>query len=187
MGQSSNSGKLIVIGSIGAPFGVRGWVKVNSYTEPRENIINFLNWRLITDSVQEISVAIKKVKELKRHQDNYIALLDGVSDRNQAALFTNRKIAVFREELPSLTEGEYYWADLVGATVINVNQVDASQTVLGIVVELFETGANDILLVKDSHTAKEYLIPYIQNQTILKVNLTEPKSILVDWEDIDAV
>lgn len=174
MGQSHNcSEKLIIIGSIGAPFGVKGWVKVNSYTEPKENIIHFHKWILVD---QNKSNNIEPVLlETKQLNNKFIALFKDVTDCNQAALLTNKQIAITRDALPELPVDQYYWEDLISCEVYNL-----SEQYLGNVDYLFSTAANDVIVVKNSSSQKEYLIPYSIGDFIIKIDL-EKNTIIVDW------
>ena len=97
----------------------------------------------------------------------------GCDDRNQASLYTKAEIGVYRKQLPLLGDDEYYWSDLENLTVINQQGV-----ILGQVSYLFETGANDVIVVKGE---KEYFIPYILDQFVLKGDLKNGR-IEVDWD-----
>ena len=99
-------------------------------------------------------------------------------DRDSATALVGREIAVTRQQLPALDEGDYYWRDLLGLQVINLDDVT-----LGTVANLMETGANDVLVV-ESHSdgeRQERLIPYIREQVIRHVDL-EQGVIRVDWD-----
>lgn len=150
-------------------FGVRGWVKVVSHTRPREAILTYRPWQLYVNGVwQEFNVAEGHVQG-----KGVVARFDGIGDRNQAAELVGAEIAVARRSLPKQKPGEYYWADLEGLTVIN-----RDGDVLGEVASLFETGANDVMVVRDGK--QERLLPFIKG-TIERVDL-EQKTIHVDWD-----
>ena len=102
--------------------------------------------------------------------------LEKVTDRNQAMTLIGSELAIKRSQLLETDEDEFYWADLVGLTVIN-----AENEKLGIVDHLLETGANDVLVVNGTEPDTEYLIPFVLDRTILKVDL-ENKQIQVDWQ-----
>lgn len=159
----------VVLGRISGLFGVRGWVKVYSYTEPREAVLEYDRWLLSGKSGwQEATVA-----EGQRHGKTVIARLDGYVDRDQAASLIGTEIGVPREWLPETGQGEYYWSDLEGLRVVHR---DGSE--LGTVAHLLETGANDVMVVKGE---KERLIPFVIDKVILGVDL-EKGEIEVDWE-----
>lgn len=175
MGQNHNaSSKLIIIGSVGAPFGVHGWVKINSYTEPKENILQFNNWILI-DNQSQLNQINAPIIEIKQLHSKFIALFKNITDCNQASLLTNKQIAIPRESLPELPDNQYYWEDLVNCNVYNL-----SEQYLGVVDHLFSTAANDVVVVKNDINNKEYLIPYSLGDFIIDINL-EKQIITVDW------
>lgn len=159
----------VVLGRISGLFGVRGWVKVYSYTDPREAVLNYGRWLLSgKDGWQEATVA-----EGQRHGKTIIARIDGCVDRDQAAQLVGTDIAVPREELPETDKGEYYWSDLEGLTVMH-----RDGTELGKVAHLLETGANDVMVVRGE---TERLIPFVMDKVVLGVDLDE-SVIEVDWE-----
>ena len=157
-------------GEISGVFGVKGWVKVYSFTEPRENILQYSPWLLRKNNqTKEI-----KVTGGQRHGNNVIAELEDINDRDGALALMGSEILIRKEQLPKPEPGEYYWADLVGL------QVETEAGVkLGEVEHLLETGANDVLVVRDGET--ERLIPFLQQQTVLKIDL-EAGLIIVDWD-----
>ncbi len=159
----------VVLGRISGLFGVRGWVKVYSYTEPREAVLDYKRWLLSRkDGWQEATVA-----EGQRHGKTIIARIDGYVDRDQAASLSGTDIAVPRDELPETEQGEFYWSDLEGLTVVH-----RDGTELGKVAHLLETGANDVMVVRGE---KERLVPFVMNKVVLGVDLDEGV-IEVDWE-----
>ena len=157
------------MGRISGLFGVRGWVKVYSYTEPREAVLNYDRWLLDRkDGWQEANVA-----EGQRHGKTIIARLDGYVDRDQAADLIGVNIGVPRDELPDTGSGQYYWSDLEGLKVVHR---DGSE--LGMVSYLLETGAHDVMVVAGD---KERLIPFVMDKVVLGVDLDKGE-IEVDWE-----
>ena len=159
----------VILGRIVGLFGVRGWVKVHSYTEPREGLLDYRNWLLSRDGDWQ-SVALA---EGRRHGKSVIARLAGVEDRDAAAEWLGSDIAVDRDALPEAEEGHYYWADLEGLTVVHKDGTE-----LGKVAYLMATGANDVLVVDG---AAERLIPFVPGTVILDVDLATGV-IRVDWE-----
>jgi len=160
----------ISIGEITSVFGVKGWVKVHSFTEPRENILNYSPWFLKKGN------KVKEIKLLsgKRQGKTIVASFDGVSDRDVAASYSGWEIQIKQSQLPKPENGEYYWADLLGLQVETDQGVD-----LGKVDYLIETGANDVLVVQDGEA--ERLIPFLQDQVIKKIDL-DKKQMIVDWD-----
>jgi len=162
--------ELISIGEISGVFGIKGWVKVFSLTDPRENVLKYSPWILKKGS------EVKEVKLLsgKRQGKSVVACIEGVSDRDEAASYSGWEILINKSQLPETEEGEYYWADLVGLSVETESGIS-----LGKVDYLIETGANDVLVVKD--TEQERLIPFLQGPTIKKIDLAD-KLMIVDWD-----
>ena len=157
------------MGRISGLFGVRGWVKVYSYTEPREAVLNYDRWLLgRKDGWQEATVA-----EGQRHGKTIIARLDGYVDREQAAGLVGADIGVPREAMPETENGRYYWSDLEGLKVLH-----RDGTELGQVACLLETGANDVMVVEGE---RERLIPFVMDKVVLGVDLDKGE-IEVDWE-----
>jgi 16S rRNA processing protein RimM len=159
----------VVLGRISGLFGVKGWVKVYSYTEPREAVLNYSRWLLSGKSGWREA----KVAEGQRHGKTVIARLDGYVDRDQAAELIGTEIGIPRDELPETEDNQFYWSDLEGLRVVN-----RDGTELGKVAYLLETGANDVMVVKGE---QERLIPFVMEQVVLGVDLASGE-IEVDWE-----
>jgi 16S rRNA processing protein RimM len=160
----------LTVGKIGATFGVRGWLKVYSYTEFQANIVDYQPWYLSASGSEWTAVTLE---DSRLHGDGLIIKLQHVNSPEEARLYTGQFIAIQRSQLPKLHPNEYYWSELEGLTVIN-----QAGEVLGTVSYLIETGSNDVLVIKND---KEYAIPYLPGSVILKVDL-EKKEIHVNWE-----
>ncbi len=176
--SSTEKSSLVNVGRLTAVYGIKGWLKVHSYTEPAENLFDYQPWLLKT------AHGIKQVEidEVRPHGDAFVVHLVGVDDRDQAAAFTAVDIAVNRDQLPELDEGEYYWSQLEGLRVITEYQ--GIEKDLGKVVKLFETGANDVLVVQGDEGSvdqRERLIPYVPDQFVLSIDL-DKREIKVDWD-----
>ena len=167
----------VIIGEITGVFGVKGWVKVFSHTEPRLNIVKYNPW-LIKQGSEWNSV---KLINGRKQGKTIVAQLEHVNDRNDAHALIGTKIAIEPSQLKKLDENEFYWRDLEGLTVVNVQGEE-----LGVVSHLVETGANDVIVVKcpkvPGEKVKEIMIPYIPEQVIVKVDL-DANQIEVDWDD----
>ncbi|MEW5756378.1 MAG: ribosome maturation factor RimM [Pseudomonadota bacterium] len=163
---------LIPMGRISGLFGVRGWVKVVSHTDPTDNILEYSPWYLRLDG-QWRAV---KVEAGQGHGKAVVAKIESFDDRDAAASLLNADIAIKREQLPPLAPGEYYWIDLIGLSVLN-----KAGSRLGEVTDVMPTGANDVLVVRNP-SGGELLIPYVTEVYILNVDL-EKKVIQVDWEE----
>lgn len=161
----------IILGQINGLYGVRGWVKVFSYTNPITNLLNYSPWQLC----QHGHWQTLSVHEGKKHGKGIIARLESNHDcRDKVAGLVGADIAVWRSQFPIINKDEYYWADLVGLTVINHKGIT-----LGQVDYLLETGANDVLVLKGK---RECLIPFLLERVILEVDLVG-RVLRVDWEE----
>ena len=160
---------LVTIGQIRGLYGVRGWVKVFSYTSPITNILNYSPWQIDRQGQRQTIL----VREGKAHGKGIIASLESFHDRDDVACLIGANIAIHREQLPSPADGEYYWADLIGLTVINCESI-----CLGQVEHLIETGAHDVLVVRGE---RERLIPFVLEHIVCSVDL-EQRVLLVDWD-----
>jgi 16S rRNA processing protein RimM len=162
--------RFVTLGRISGAHGIQGWVKVHSDTSPRDNIVHYSPWLLLRQGRREAWT----VNAGRLQGKSVVAKLAGCNDRNTAEELTGAEITIPRTQLPATTEpGEYYWADLVGLEVRPVGGVD-----LGRVESLFETGANDVIVVQGD---RERLIPYIWQQVVRDVDL-EAGVMLVDWD-----
>jgi len=159
----------VVLGRISGLFGVRGWVKVYSYTEPRENIAGYHDWYLQCDGDWRPA----RVEQGRRHGKGVVVKLAGIEDRDRAAGLIDCDIAVDRDQLPPLPPGEYYWTDLEGLRVVTLEGTE-----LGRVSHLFATGANDVMVVEGE---RERLLPFVQPDIIRRVD-PEQGLIEVDWD-----
>ncbi|MDO9423943.1 MAG: ribosome maturation factor RimM [Methylobacter sp.] len=159
----------ISVGKISGVFGIKGWVKVFSFTDPRENILTYSPWLLKKDDeTKTVSVVDGQLQG-----KTIVAQLTGVNDRNQAEILMGWDIFITQEQLPKTAKDEYYWSDLIG---LNVETVDGVQ--LGRVDSLLETGANDVIIVQGE---RERVIPFLQGQTVINVDLVAGR-IIVDWD-----
>lgn len=167
--------KLVTLGRVTSLYGVRGWVKIYSHTEPMENILNYSPWYLKRDNTW-LTV---KIDQGKRHGKGLVAKLVGCDDRDDAKQYCGLDIAVDQQQLPDLKSDEYYWHQLE-----KLNVVTESNVLLGRVEYLIATGSNDVLVVKgtkESIDKRERLIPYLPDQVVKEINL-EAGTIRVDWD-----
>ena len=160
---------IVLVGHVSGLFGVQGWVKVFSYTEPRENIVNYSPWLLKTDK----GWTETKLIQGKRQGKGVIASLQGYADPDSSSRLIGCDIGLRREQLPELGKDEYYWNDLIGLQVINQDGIE-----LGRVERLIETGSNDVLVLQGDC---ERLVPYIKGQVVKQIDLDQ-KLIRVDWD-----
>jgi len=150
---------------------VRGWVKIFSYTEPRQNIIDYQPWYLKKE--QDADWVPVQLAEGRQQGKGVVARLQNCDDRDQAYNLMGSEIAIRRDQLPATEPGEYYWNELQGLQVVTVDGES-----LGTVDHLLSTGANDVLVVKGE---RERLIPFLTGPVVIEVDL-ERGEIQVDWD-----
>jgi 16S rRNA processing protein RimM len=159
---------MVVMGRVSAPFGLKGWVRVQSFGAQKDGLLQYPEWWLSTANGWDVV----KIDDTALHGDKLMVRFAGVHDRVQAASLNGREVAVPREQLPTLQDGEYYWSDLVGLEVENTQG-----QLLGRVERLFESGANPVLVVAGE---RERLLPYVET-VVRRVDL-DSRKLLVDWE-----
>lgn len=160
--------KKLLVGKIGAVYGVKGWNKVISFTEPATNILDYLPWQLrIGTQIKTVDLTNTKI------QNPYIVVqINNCNDRDIAKQYTGAEIFIERDQLAPLTS-EYYWNDLIGLQVVTKDNFP-----LGKVEYLLETGSNDVLVIQGE---KRHLVPFLPDSVILEINM-ETKVIRVDWD-----
>ena len=159
----------INVGKISGVFGIKGWVKVFSFTDPRENILTYSPWLLKkNDETKTVTIVDGQLQG-----KTIVAQLSDVSDRDQAASLMGWDVFITQDQLPKAAKNEYYWSDLIGLSVETIEGVQ-----LGIIDSLLETGANDVIIVQGE---RERVIPFLQGQTIISIDLAVGRMI-VDWD-----
>lgn len=171
---SVDADDLIVIGKIVSVHGVRGDIKVYSFTDPIENLLDYPRWTLRREG------EVRQVELISGRLQNkvLVAKLKGLDDREEARLLAGFEICILRSLLPNLSDGEFYWYQLEGLKVI-----DHLGQLLGKIDHLFETGANDVMVVKPctgSLDDRERLLPYT-GQCVLAIDLAAGE-MRVDWD-----
>lgn len=161
--------QLLELGKISGVFGVKGWVKVYSHTDPREGITNYSPWHI----KHRGQWREYQVEAGQRQGKTVVAKLKGIDDRDQALLLTGAVIAISPEQLEKLGKDEYYWHQLEGLQVVTTEGVE-----LGSVSHMMETGANDVMVVIGD---RERLIPFTQGHAVVSVDL-DAGVITVDWD-----
>jgi 16S rRNA processing protein RimM len=174
--MSQSPQELVLVGKIGASYGIKGWFKVNAYTEVPEGIFEYRPWFVELNGQKHVV----EVAEWRRHNKGLIAKFDGIDSRNDAEAWLHGEISVSADQLPELADDEFYWRDLKGMQVVTDKGYN-----LGTVSGLMETGSNDVLVVdgnrNDAFGKTERLIPFIQDEVIIAVN-KEENTITVDWD-----
>jgi len=195
--NQNKASEKIVVGRITGVYGVKGWVKIFSYTDPMESIVDYKPWFIRAENRKNAPWVQVKLKSGKRHAKTVIAKLEHCNDRDEAQAYVGNEIAIESRQLEVLKQkDEYYWRDLLGLRVVNQQGIE-----LGFVEKLLETGANDVLVVvsdaglegdeeqaatepSNNTSAKkkrQHLIPWSMNNAIIAVDL-EQKVIEVDWD-----
>lgn len=175
--EAKSNQAYVVLGEITTVFGVKGWVKVRSFTEVEDSIFEYAPWTIrINNQIEQLVI------EDARYQNKGMTVkIEGCDDRELAKRYAGAQIVAPRDQLPEIEDEEqFYWSDLEGLEVCNLDGYK-----MGTVSHVLETGANDVLVVKalsrDAFGMKERLIPYVWEQVIKKVDL-ESKVITVDWD-----
>lgn len=169
----------IVLGSITGVYGVKGWVKVFSHTDPTTNILNYKRWILRHNGRQQII----EVSQGRRQGKGLVAHIAGCDDRDIARQYTGAEILIAESELPPLADDEIYWHQIEGLEVKTADEA-GNELLLGKASHLMETGANDVLVIKackGSIDRRERLAPWLMNQVVLEVN-PEAGFIRIDWD-----
>ena len=168
--------RIEVVGKLGSTYGIRGWLRIYSSTEQAESIFDYQPWFLKIKCEWQPT----ELENWRHHNHEIIVKLKGVDDREVAQTLANVEIGVDLSVFPELEEGDYYWHDLIGCSVVNLEGYT-----MGTVTEMMETGSNDVLVVKantkDAFGKQERLIPFLYEQVVKRVDLTT-KTIEVDWD-----
>ncbi|WP_420468690.1 ribosome maturation factor RimM [Panacagrimonas sp.] len=167
-------GRRLTLGRVAGVYGVKGWVKLHSFTRPIDNLLEYAPWWIARGSGFEANLV-----EGRLHAGGLIASISGpdgqtIADRDVAASLIGAEIQVERDRLPEPGEGEFYWFDLVGLAVRNLEGV-----ALGTVAAVTSNGAQDVLVLRDGEV--ERLIPFVQGPIIQSVSLQDG-AIVADWE-----
>lgn len=167
--QSNDSEPMVIMGRVASAFGIRGWVKIQPFSEYVDSLVAYKSWYLGHENGpwREVTVA-----QCETHDKTLAAQFPDCPDRTAAEKLKGLLIAVPRSSLPKQDDDEYYWADLIGMSVVN-----ESGDTLGTVAELLETGANDVLIVRGK--GPDVLIPFLKS-VIGHVDLAA-RVIRVDW------
>jgi 16S rRNA processing protein RimM len=159
---------MVVMGRVSAPHGIKGWIKVQPFTQEMDGLLGYPEWWLARDGEWRQH----RIAESAVHGALVLARVEGCTDREAAAALKGAEVAIPRRLLPESREGEYYWSDLLGMEVLNRRGER-----LGRVAKVLETGANDVLVLEGE---KERLVPFVDG-VILNVDLAGGR-LSVDWE-----
>ena len=169
MSPGNKTNSHVIIGQISGLYGVHGGLKVFSYTSPRERIFLYSPWLLKIGAIW----SSRNVLSGQGQGKGLVVFLEGVTDRDKASALVGVQIAVERQQLPPLAAGEFYWSDLFDMEV-----VDLQGRVLGKVVNMQETGANDVLVVQGE---RKFMLPWVMREVVQQVDMDAGR-IVVDWD-----
>jgi 16S rRNA processing protein RimM len=167
--MSGDSSSLIELGAVGAPFGVRGWVKLRSFTDPPERLLQHRSLQLGLGG----SWTTYRIEATGRSGGQLTAKLKGINDRDQAQALRGAQVCVPRSELPQRDDKDFYRADLIGCEVVTLAGVS-----LGLVNHFVETPAQVLMVVRGE---KEYWVPAVP-QHLRRVDL-QARRVVVDWDE----
>lgn len=174
----------LVIGCVTGYYGLKGWVKVKSFTEPQANILSYKKCFISADKSPKKNWRSVEIENGRQQGKGFVAKFSGFDDRTAVESFGKFQIAVSTEGLPKLEGDDFYWHELQGLEVWTSEGVNATSVqLLGEVSHLLETGSNDVLVVKacdGSVDKRERLLPY-RPEVVLNVDLTSAR-IDVDWD-----
>ena len=170
--RESPEANLILMGRLGAARGLKGWLRVSSYADPPQQLQRYGHWKLLVNGRPQ-DVALQRFRTTPKGLE---CLLEGIGTRDAAEALRGAEIRVDRAALPPAGEGEWYWADLEGLVVRNLEGAR-----LGTVSGLMATGANDVLIVEGD---RRRLIPFVSGSRVREVNLAE-QCLVVDWDPAD--
>lgn len=159
---------MVTLGRVVGLYGVRGWLRVYSYTQPKDNLLAYGQWWLAGDKLE----AAFTVEASSVQGKGLVAKLQGMDDRDQARAWLCSGIRIPRQELPEPARGEYYWVDLIGLQVVTRDGME-----LGELDHMLETGANDVMVVMGE---RERLIPFVLEHVVTQVDLQQGV-VEVDW------
>ncbi len=162
---------LIRLGEVSGVYGIKGWVKVYSFTEPRMSILSYRPWFLGEDGRKV------EIEDGRPHGKGLIVKLPGVDSPEQARSLIGQSISVNRSQLPEAEDDKYYWADLIGLEV----RTTAGER-LGRISKMLETGAHDVMVITGD---AEHLVPFVVGHFVTNVDLEQGR-LEVDWEAPEA-
>jgi 16S rRNA processing protein RimM len=171
--EPTSKDEAVTLGYISGVHGLKGWVKVYSYTDPREAILNYQPWQLGVPGGPAREVRIERGQ---RQGKTLIVALPGVGTPEQGRALVGQEIHVPRSALPDSGADSWYWSDLIGLSVVNEEGIS-----LGTVKQMIETGANDVMVLDGD---RERLVPFVMEQVVKAVDL-ETREIRVDWHPDD--
>lgn len=164
---------LVLVGHVTGAYGIKGWVRIRPYSADADAMLYAKTWWLDKPELHDV-----EAMQAKTHGEDVVAQLMGVADRNAAESLKGAVVQIRRSHFPPLSNDEYYWVDLIGLAVENLQGES-----LGAVVDLMDNGAHPILRVaapmQGDDKQKEWLIPFVDQ--FVKTVDQQAKKITVDW------
>jgi len=166
---------LVLVGYVTGAYGIKGWVRVQPYSTEADALLHAKTWWLDKPDFHDV-----EVMQVKKHGDDVVALLIGMAGRDAAEALKGATVQVRRSHFPSLSDNEFYWVDLIGLVVENLQGEP-----IGVVSDLMDNGAHPILRVAPAVSSeqpgqKEMLIPFVDQ--FVKTVDQQAKRITVDWQ-----
>lgn len=168
----------MTVGYISGAYGIQGWVRVKPYSADADALLGAKTWWLDKPDLHDVDMM-----QARQHSGDVVARLMGVAGRDAAEALKGAAVQIARSHFPALSDGEFYWVDLIGLAVENTQG-----TSMGTVIGLMDNGAHPILRIGSpdmpdvGKAATEMLIPFV-DQFVKTIGLPE-KKIVVDW-DVD--
>ena len=167
--ELKKDGSWLKLGKVSGAFGIKGWLKIYANTDDKISILSYQPWYIEKNG----SLHTVKLATGKPHGKTIVALFEGINDRNEAETWIGCDIYIPTEQLPKLKGNQFYWSDLVGLEVVNLDDEK-----FGVIDHMLETGANDIVVVKGD---VQRLIPFIMHDVIKTVDV-DGGQMIVDWD-----
>ena len=172
---------LVIVGRVGSPYGVKGWVNIHSFTEPAENILTYHPLYLASTRGKG-GWAPVVLDHFRVHGKSFVGQVTGCDNRDQALLLSRRELACSAAQLPVLGDDDFYWRELEGMRVLARWQ--GVDYLLGDIAWMTSTGSNDVMVVRgtaDSIDARERWIPWLTDQVVLQVQ-RQRRQVVVEWD-----
>ncbi len=174
MSRTDSAAKKLTLARVGKTHGIKGWLRLNSYTEPADNVLQYQEFLVQQDGQWRTL----HLDQSRRQADKLLVHFQGYDSPEAARELTGLDLQVEAGQLPALAEGDYYWHQLQGLTVLNLDEEN-----LGSIKTMMATGANDVLVVSptgQSLDKRERLIPWLFGTVVREVDLTGG-ILIVDW------
>ena len=164
---------MVVLGRLFAPYGVKGWLHLRPFGDDPASWKRMPQWWLAREDGPNAQWNTAKLSGLRQHGGGWVVKIEGVDTCDAAEAMAGCYVGAPRAALPSTTKNEYYWTDLIGLKVLN-----KQGEVLGVIESIIETGANDVVKLRDGDTVR--LLPFIE-QVVTNVDVASGQ-MTVDWQ-----